>query len=423
LLYIGLDDTDSHAGMCTTYIGAKLVTALAAFGPVDEPMLIRLNPTIPHKTRGNGAVSIRINTDRADDTWDVVTGMVESLADLSGKNTNPGAVMLDHVTSELGDYSLRAVREVIPREDADSLLERFALRYSGYNNGRGLIGALAAAGSWDWKNRDGWDWTWERLAYRTPDRWGTRRVVDPARAFQADAATYPRTWDTVDIANRDVVCTPGGPDPVLYGVRGESRQAVEDAAGMLETETAELAVTYRTNQGTDMHVVDAKLSGVADWRSYRLRGEVGTRPHHIRGGHVFFELCDDGAVLECAAFEPTKQFRAMVRRLIPGDVVECCGSVLNQTLNLEKIRIIELADDVKKVNPECPSCHRRMESAGRGQGYRCRRCRTTAGAPVLKSVERDLAAGAYEVPPCARRHLAMPLARVRGAEYPVFPAR
>lgn len=59
LLHIGLDDTDSPNGMCTTYLGALLYRELSRFGePVDLPKLIRLNPNIPYKTRGNGAVSL-----------------------------------------------------------------------------------------------------------------------------------------------------------------------------------------------------------------------------------------------------------------------------------------------------------------------------------------------------------------------------
>lgn len=61
LLHIGLDDTDSPNGMCTTYLGALLYRELSRFGePVDLPKLIRLNPNIPYKTRGNGAVSLTL---------------------------------------------------------------------------------------------------------------------------------------------------------------------------------------------------------------------------------------------------------------------------------------------------------------------------------------------------------------------------
>ncbi len=64
-------------------------------------------------------------------------------------------------------------------------------------------------------------------------------------------------------------------------------------------------------------------------------------------------------------------------------------------------------------NPLCPRCGRRMESMGRGQGYRCRRCglrRRDAGkrAVVLK---REVREGLYLPPPRAQRHLTKPLQR------------
>jgi len=62
-----------------------------------------------------------------------------------------------------------------------------------------------------------------------------------------------------------------------------------------------------------------------------------------------------------------------------------------------------------------------MESAGRGQGYRCRRCKTQATGPVSQISPCRLEPGYYEVPPCARRHLSKPLVRMDGEK--VHPSR
>ncbi|HII84754.1 MAG TPA: DNA-binding protein, partial [Methanobacterium subterraneum] len=61
-VYVGIDDTDSASGMCTTYICCVIMDRLISCGfRVDgPPRLIRLNPFAPHKTRGNGAVSFKI---------------------------------------------------------------------------------------------------------------------------------------------------------------------------------------------------------------------------------------------------------------------------------------------------------------------------------------------------------------------------
>jgi len=49
---IGIDDTDSPAGMCTTYLAAVLIRRLHRAGVrVIEARLVRLNPNVPEKTR------------------------------------------------------------------------------------------------------------------------------------------------------------------------------------------------------------------------------------------------------------------------------------------------------------------------------------------------------------------------------------
>src|SRR3989442_5601014 len=59
-LHIGIDDTDSEKGGCTTYTATVLFQDLIerGFKPSDFPWLVRLNPNIPCKTRGNGALAV-----------------------------------------------------------------------------------------------------------------------------------------------------------------------------------------------------------------------------------------------------------------------------------------------------------------------------------------------------------------------------
>jgi tRNA(Ile2)-agmatinylcytidine synthase len=101
-------------------------------------------------------------------------------------------------------------------------------------------------------------------------------------------------------------------------------------------------------------------------------------------------------------------------QLISGDELEVYGSVQEGTLNLEKINILHLGDKVETSAPVCPKCQRSMESSGKGQGYRCRRCKTHAESRVRQLLTRDLETGYYEVPPIARRHLSKPLVRMSG---------
>ena len=64
ILHVGLDDTDSLRGGCTTYTASILVEQLSRLEGLtflDYPNLVRLNPNIPWKTRGNGAVCLRVS--------------------------------------------------------------------------------------------------------------------------------------------------------------------------------------------------------------------------------------------------------------------------------------------------------------------------------------------------------------------------
>ena len=58
VIHIGIDDTDSPKGMCTTFLAYKIVKFLEKNKVqfVDYPSLIRFNAIISWLTRGNGAV-------------------------------------------------------------------------------------------------------------------------------------------------------------------------------------------------------------------------------------------------------------------------------------------------------------------------------------------------------------------------------
>ena len=55
-----------------------------------------------------------------------------------------------------------------------------------------------------------------------------------------------------------------------------------------------------------------------------------------------------------------------------GGVRSCSEHQL--TINLEKMRILELAPKVSFVNPTCPKCEKRLKSMGANQGFRCDKC-------------------------------------------------
>lgn len=417
---LGVDDTDSRErGMCTTYVAARIAERLER---VDRRLLVRLNPAVPYKTRGNAALAIHTDCE-PERAFEIAREALASLAETADEATNPGLVVADdEPPAAVLDFARRAVRDHLSIDDAVTRCEQAGYRHTGWGNGRGRIGALAAVGAWAAFE----DWTYELISYREPGRWGTSRTVDAESVATAADAGYPTVWDTIDREEGETVCVPHTPGPILHGIRGDKPASVRAVADRIESEPVDSRALFVTNQGTDAHLREGQLGALRDGRAYRVTGTVLTAPESRRGGHVFVTIgqdCDDDSqpTLDCAAFEPTKRFRDHVRALRPGDRITVCGERSQGTLKLEKFAVRDLVRN-EQVTPPCPDCDRTMKSAGRGQGYRCRDCGTSAADTVTRPVDRVLEEGWYEVPPCARRHIAKPLVR-GGFDGPVHPER
>jgi tRNA(Ile2)-agmatinylcytidine synthase len=460
---VGIDDTDSRErGMCTTYVATRVATRLQDAGlSVHRHLLVRCNPAVEHKTRGNAALALHVDGD-ADEVLTIAADVVADRAETADPKTNPGVVVAPgesgiaaDTPDAVTDFARRAVRDRLSIADAGRLIDRAGYESQSWGNGRGRIGALAAIGAWSAFD----DWTVEHIVYRRSERWGSDRRVDAARVRTAAERNYPAVWDTVDRTAGELVCVPHTPGPVLFGVRGETSWAVAavadailtgtsggygndepygDATGDASgpgagTEPAAARTTFLTNQGTDAHLRDGTIEDVRDGRAYRVDATVVEAPETRAGGHVHLAVgtgtagadrvdrTGQGTTLPCVAFEPTKRFRDRVRSLRVGDRVTVCGEVSDGTCKLEKFALRE-AVDVERVTPTCPACERRMESAGAGQGYRCRDCDRTAAERVERPLDRSLEPGWYEVPPLARRHVAKPLVR-GGFDAPIHPER
>ncbi|HLC25105.1 MAG TPA: DNA-binding protein, partial [Nitrosopumilaceae archaeon] len=93
VLHIGFDDTDSKKGMCTTFLAYKIVEYLKKEHVqfLDYPYLIRFNPNIPWKTRGNGAVAIKIKTEKPDTIKKNIIEFIKKYSSIN-EGANPGLV-------------------------------------------------------------------------------------------------------------------------------------------------------------------------------------------------------------------------------------------------------------------------------------------------------------------------------------------
>jgi tRNA(Ile2)-agmatinylcytidine synthase len=418
LLHIGLDDTDSPDGGCTTHVAAVLVERLMGLGAEFNgyPTLLRLNPNTPWKTRGNASVCLRLDIDES--LYGAVRTAVKELVDEYGEfscdNTNPGVVFLKgEVPDDVKTYSDTVVRSLVEKKLAMGLIEKYEMDYLEYKNGRGIIGALAAIGG----TLEG-DLTYELLTYRTPENWGTPRRMDDDSIVAMDAALSDCTFNNLDEKGKPLI-TPRGPDPVLYGVRGETPEAVYEAMKMIKPlEPVDRWMICRSNQGTDLHYgAPVPISGLEQYNPAVVDGKVDSVPETIEGGHVFFRLRDETGVVDCAAFEPTGSFRAVVRKLIPGDSVTVYSGVSihgkELTLNIEKLALHETASLVTFIKPKCPECGGSTGSMGKGQGLRCKKCGYRGDELVEKEVEqeRDIIPGIYLPDKGAHRHLTKPYER------------
>lgn len=417
-LHLGIDDTDSLAGGCTTRIAVDLVRTLDSKGAafLDHPNLIRLNPNVPWKTRGNGAVCLRIESElSAEEVLELAAEEIERSSRLGDPGTDPGIVVLaDTVPSDIAEFSIEALTRVVTPDEALSAISNAGAEGLSYGSPQGIIGALAAIGT-----RLDDDYTYELIAYRSKASIGKPRLVDAHSVLRMNEEMGETTFNNVDPETGRILITPRGPDPILCGVRGESPDAVRKAFQMLRfREPIEAWMIFRTNQGTDAHLVrHNRISELQDHSAVVVDGLVREKPRTICGGHVIFLLEDETGSVHCAAYEPTGRFREIVRKLEPGDKVRVFGGMraadkeIPRTLNLEKLEILKLTTCITSHNPICAECGKRMKSAGKGQGYRCEHCGSHATSKIQQEVSRDLREGLYSPPPRAHRHLTKPEAR------------
>ena len=428
-LHIGIDDTDSPKGGCTTYVASLLVGQLEAIGCsfVDYPNLLRLNPNAPWKTRGNGAICLRVESPAGveAEVKRSVIEIVETQARFECDNTNPGVVFLvGEVPEALKRFHEEVVQTIVHLEEAEQLISEYCASAVAWKNRRGLIGALAAIGG----TLEG-DHTYELLTYRFAENRGRKRRVNQESVRKVEES-LPETFNSVDPETGQVLITPRGPDPVLYGVRGESPDSVTAALKTIEVEEpVERWCIFRTNQGTDAHLARAyKISELKPCHPSTVTGVVEGKHRVIEGGHVIFTIGDGSGRVDCAAYEPSGSFRKTVLNLREGDEVSVAGGVretdMGLTLNLERLDVLTLAAEYSQSNPHCPICGGATESMGRGQGLRCKRCGNRDGGlvKVKMKVPRKLKPGTLLPPPRAERHLTKPLKRY-GKEKKAVPGQ
>lgn len=384
-MLLALDDTDGPAGGCTTHVGSRILRALPDDARAGLPRLVRLHPDNPYKTRGNAAVVLDLADDLdAELVLDTAEQVVREHARVAdGKGA--GLALFQDPPAEA--WYTRGVTERVGLDEARRTLADVPTRTLG--NGRGLVGCLCAAA---WRPDPGSTYT--RIAYRTPDRWGTPRRIDEAaaRRLETDADTV---FDAYDPASEHAVVAPRTPCPVLLGLRATEPDDLASQVDELAREPVAHARTFVTNQASDDHLVDATCVPLT----------AQAQPTILEGGHVRLSTrTPRGRERTVMAFEPTGRLRTGLRDVEPGDGLLALGSLKDEGRQVNAEKVLHVPAHRIQA-PACPGCGTQMSSVGRRGGYRCRACGARGPGEPGKTEPCW-----HEADASARRHLARPLA-------------
>lgn len=411
IISIAIDDVDSPNGGCTTHFtGLLLHTLLSKPGVelVDYPLLVRLNPGIPWKTRGNAATVLRL---RGVETRDLVETVSWLLAEYTldrpaepGKGPGFAVVTGNPWQKQLRLLYRMALTGVVTRDLAVAAVERIGGLVSGE---RGVIGASSALGSlspWD-------DYTYELIYYRRPENWGEPRCVKKTSEHWIPPCTFNNASGKLPVA------APRGPDPVLAGFRGDCPEKLHIYREWL-CEEPHFWVLYRTNQHTDAPAIIGAPRRPHPYNYYFGWVKVLSKPKRLPGGHTIVEAKLAGYQIRSplAFYRESWPLNEAASRLIPGDTLWIMGSSrphsggTTPTIAVDKMRIARLARQTRTVSPLCPRCGHRMKSAGRGKGYRCPRCGyyDPNAKPLTIEIPRNIGPGWYAPREGRIRHLVSP---------------
>ena len=417
ILHIGIDDTDSPKGMCTTFLSYQIVKFLEKqdIEFIDFPSLIRFNPNIPWKTRGNGAVRLTIKTKNPKKIKNKITQLVAHYSDTKN-GANPGLVFYQNkkIPASFHKFSKLALWKLISRKQAKQFVSENNIESFYLGNGQGLVGAISAVGY------KFFDHTFELLCYRKKSQFGKKRGISKDIVKKMQSATFPETFSSYDIENDRVLITPHGPDPVFYGIRGETIKSVVRASTLVNSdEKLDGYMVFKSNQGTGDHLNnELQVYDLKPFTSGFLVGEVCNKPVTEQGGHVFFSIQVKDRKIRCAVYKPTK-ITQVAQNLILGDRIHIGGGIRKaskkhgRVLNVEFLRVLQLAKHNLSANPTCRKCKKRMKSKGNKQGFECVKCGNRSVSKSTLEIPRKIQCKLYIPSVSAHRHLTRPYQRIK----------
>jgi len=376
---VGLDDHDSPEGGCTTHFATIFVRSIIQdrneVRLLSLPRLVRLNPAIPWKTRGNAALALEVETDDPKDLFYSLVNLTEEYDREFSKGKKygrqPGVVVLpsSHLQS-VRQFYIKGLKDVVIKGDVIAKLSKLSDTYFTLN--RGVIGSVSALG---FAPNEGF--TYELILYRKS--YIERPNLDDIIKSQEEKE-FPKLFFNYDYLKNVAISVPRGPDPVLIGIRGNDTISLLSVAQELVKSSSlrdvlDGAMLFVTNQHTGVHVTDTVQP--RPYRSVKVRGVVlGTEIKP--GGDVFMRVDSGYEVYTTVVYKETGTLARAAQLLEIGDEIEVEAVVKPSTeygllLEAEAIRIVNLVD-YELSNPKCPVCGGSSESLGKNKGFRCRRC-------------------------------------------------
>ncbi len=344
---IGIDSFDTPLAGCTTHFTSLLLRRLQDIHgvAVEDALLVRLNPSIPWKTRGNGATAIGLKT--GSESLHTVLSTIEELAEEYRKGGGGKASLIITTCDRLNPCVYKVYRRglstIILDDHVAECIERLDVLLVVGEKNIGLKGAIAALAPLHYGLTD---YTFELITYRHPDHWLVPRVIDERSVVRYDLLFKPLTFLNYDYANRKILVTPHGYDPVLYGVRGERRDIVAKSLYIVKTSEKPTHHTiFLTNQATNAHLVFKKLEQIKPYDSVITEGRIEGFTI-IEKGHILFTLCDNDYCVKTAAYRETGRMRkklAVLAKHLESARVRVAGTVKQHrgelTINAEYIDI------------------------------------------------------------------------------------
>ncbi len=415
-IHLGLDDTDSDDGMCTTYLTTLIIENLINEGIklIDYPNLIRLNPNIPWRTRGNAALCIRLDADNPKKIFQIAKKLMIENSESRNNKANSGLVMLckKKVPADIVKFAEKCVNKEVKMEEMRKLVRNKDIEYFGQGTKRGLIGALASIGN-TLEN----DHTYELIAYRKNGN--GERGVSLESVIKIDKKKEYSLFSNIDYNSHRVLITPHGKDPILFALRGNNPEQLYKAMSELKLyEDVERFTIFRSNQGTNQHLNNRlDVSSLRTYDSGHIIGKMVDKPVVIKGGHVFIKIQNRKKIINCAVYAPTVSLKNLARNLKAGDEIELGGGVsrkskkFDRILNVEYIKTIKLTDRSVKKNPLCKKCNKSMKSVGKDKGYRCIKCGSKSNKIRKIEIKSEIENKLYLPALSAQRHLIKPADR------------